>query len=178
VRRPPELRLDAGGEVVLRPPRDKDTPRIAALANNRNVWINLLDVFPHPYRAADAKAFLDVLAARRGPPTHLAITVGDELVGMAGFTQLSDVHHITANVGYWLGEPYWGRGIATAAVKTLSAYAFANFPLERLQAQVFAWNPASGRVLEKAGYVLEARIARSIRKDGRITDELLYARFR
>jgi len=173
-----DVRLDAGGGVVLRLPRGGDAARMAALAANRNVWINLLDLFPHPYALADARAYLDRLAAWHGPPTNLAITVADELVGMTGFTLLFDVHRASANVGYWVGEPYWGRGIATAAVKALTAYAFATFPLERLQAEVFAWNAASARVLEKAGYTLEGRARRSILKAGQITDGLFYARLR
>jgi RimJ/RimL family protein N-acetyltransferase len=173
-----DVRLEAGAGVVLRPPRVPDAARMAALAANRKVWINLLDVFPHPYSLADARAYLDRLAAWNGPPTNLAITVADELVGMTGFTLLPDVHRAGANVGYWVGEPYWGRGIATAAVKTLSAYAFATFPLERLQAEVFAWNAASARVLEKAGYTLEGRARRSILKAGQLTDGLLFARLR
>jgi RimJ/RimL family protein N-acetyltransferase len=173
-----DVRVDASGGVVLRSPRAADAARMASLAANRNVWINLLDLFPHPYALADARAYLDRLAAWHGPPTNLAITVGDELVGMIGLKPLDDVHRAGANIGYWVGEPYWGRGIATAAVKAMTAHAFASFPLERLQAEVFAWNAASARVLEKAGYTLEGRARRSILKAGQITDGLLYARLR
>jgi len=164
--------------VVLRAPRRDDVARMAALANNRKVWNNLLDVFPHPYVADDARAFCDLLADLPGPPTHFAVAVDDAFAGMAGFDILPDVHRTGANIGYWLGEPYWGRGIATAAVRALAAYAFATFPLERLQAEVFGWNPASARVLEKSGFTLEGRARRSILKAGQITDGLLYARLR
>jgi RimJ/RimL family protein N-acetyltransferase len=170
--------LDAGEGIVLRRPRPEDAPRIAELADNRKVWINLLDVFPHPYSSDDAHGFLELLAMLPGPPTHLAITVGGQLAGMGGFDVLPDVHRAAANIGYWLGEPFWGRGIATRSVRALSAYAFATFPIERLQAEVFAWNPASARVLEKAGYTFEARARRSVLKAGQITDGLLYARLR
>ena len=173
-----DVRIDAGGGIVLRPARTGEVTRISALAGNRKVWINLLDRFPHPYAPDDARAFLDDLSLQIGPPTHLAITLADELVGMAGFDRLSDVHRTGANIGYWLGEPYWGRGIATAALKALTLYAFEAYPLERLQAEVFGWNPASARVLEKAGYTLEGRARRSVIKAGRITDGLLYARLR
>jgi RimJ/RimL family protein N-acetyltransferase len=173
-----EVWLDAGGGVALRTPRPGDTARIAALADNRNVWINLLDVFPHPYGLEDARMFLDLVAALPAPLTHLAITVDDVFVGMGGFDVLPDVHRAAANIGYWIGEPYWGRGIATRAVRALSAYAFANFPIERLQAEVFAWNPASARVLEKSGYTQEGRARRSVLKAGQVIDGLLYARLR
>jgi len=89
---------------------------------------------------------------------------------------LSDVHRLTADIGYWIGEPHWGSGIASAAVVEMTRYAFAEFPLQRLQALVFEWNPASRRVLEKAGYTLEARLARCIIKDGRLGNAYLYAR--
>lgn len=170
--------IPAGAGIVLRAPRDTDVPRIAELANNRKIWLNLLDVFPHPYDREDARAFVDALAAVPGLPTHFAIAVGGEFVGMAGFDVLHDVHSASANIGYWLGEPYWGRGIATAAVRALSAYAFDNAAIERLQAEVFAWNAASARVLEKSGYELEARARSSVLKDGKISDGLLYARLR
>jgi [ribosomal protein S5]-alanine N-acetyltransferase len=170
--------LDAGGAVALRPPREEDVDRIVTLADDRAVADNLLDSFPHPYTLRDAYAFLDRLAMRAGPPTHFAITLEGAFVGMAGFEPLADVHRLGASVGYWLGRPYWGRGIATAAVRALSAHAFAAHAFERLQASVFAWNAASARVLEKAGYTLEARLRHSIVKDGRIADGLLYARLR
>ena len=170
--------LVAGPGIVLRAPRRDDVARMAALANNRKVWMNLLDVFPHPYGTDDARAFCDLLAELPGPPTHFAIAVDDVFVGMAGFDALPDVHRTAANIGYWLGEPYWGRGIATATVRALSVYAFATFSLERLQAEVFAWNPASARVLEKSGFTLEGRARRSVLKAGQITDGLLYARLR
>src|SRR5262245_60848724 len=129
--------LPAGAGVVLRPARRQDAHEMARLANNRRVWINLLDVFPHPYRLEDAREFLDVLAGLPGPCTHFAIVADGAFAGMAGFDVLTDVHRASANVGYWLGEPFWGHGIATAAVRALSAYAFASFQLERLQAEVF-----------------------------------------
>jgi len=91
---------------------------------------------------------------------------------------LDDVDCKTTEIGYWLGEPFWGRGIATAALKQTTEYAFQTFGLERIQAHVFAWNPASARVLEKCSYVLEGRLRHSIFKDGRLTDSLLYARIR
>jgi [ribosomal protein S5]-alanine N-acetyltransferase len=170
--------LLAGAGVTLRSLREDDLRPMAALADNRNVWRNLLDVFPSPYSLADARAFYARLAGDLGPSRAFAITLDDHFVGMSGFEPLSDVHRYGASIGYWLGEPYWGRGIATRALKTLTAYAFATFSIERLQAEVFAWNPASARVLEKAGYTLEGRTRRSIVKAGHITDGLLYARLR
>ena len=88
------------------------------------------------------------------------------------------MHRLGAEIGYWVGEPFWGKGIATAAAIRATEYGFATLGLVRIQAMVFEWNTASARVLEKAGYVLEGRMRRSIIKDGRIADSLLYARIR
>lgn len=99
-------------------------------------------------------------------------------IGGIGLEFFSDVHRITAETGYWLGESMWGRGFATIAVKAVTEYAFATFELHRLQAIVYQWNPASARVLEKAGYTLEGRLRNYIFKDNRIGDALMYARLR
>ena len=170
--------LAAGAGALLRPLREQDLGIMASLADNPKIWNNLLDVFPHPYALADAHAFFDRLEVTLGPLRTFAITCEQRFAGVIGFDPLPDVHRMGANIGYWLGEPYWGRGIATAALKTVTGYAFATFPLERLQAEVFAWNLASARVLEKAGYALEGRTRRSIVKASRITDGLLFARLR
>ena len=86
------------------------------------------------------------------------------------------IHRRSAEIGYWLGEPFWGRGIATAALRALTDYAFANHDIVRLDAGVFEWNPASMRVLEKVGYVLEGRLRKSVTKDGQTIDGFLYAK--
>jgi RimJ/RimL family protein N-acetyltransferase len=147
-------------------------------ANNRKIWLNLRDIFPHPYTQAEAEQWIVIRESSGGPATNFAIELQGEAVGGIGCRLLDDVHHKTAEIGYWLGEPFWGRGIATVALKQTTDYAFPTFSLERLQASVFEWNLASARVLEKAGYVLEGRLRRSIFKDGRLADSLLYARLR
>jgi ribosomal-protein-alanine N-acetyltransferase len=164
--------------VVLRPWRPGDKPALVRYANNPHIWMNLRDRFPHPYTEADADIWLARSAARQEKSNFFAIEVAGEAVGGIGFDVLRDVHRIAAEIGFWVGEPFWGKGIATAAVKQLTEYAFGNFPLERLQAMVFEWNPASARVLEKAGYRREGRLRRHVLKDGRIGDSLLYARTR
>lgn len=155
-----------------------DADLLARLADNREIWITLKDRFPHPYTRADADAWIAHCAAEAGPPTQFAIDLDGRAIGGIGIEPLSDVHRLTAEIGYWIGEPYWGQGIATAALTDMTRYVFAEFPLVRLQAMVFAWNPASRRVLEKAGYTLEARVARGIIKDGRVGDGFLYAHLR
>jgi [ribosomal protein S5]-alanine N-acetyltransferase len=151
-----------------------DVPSLVEHANNRKIWSNLRDRFPSPYRRADGEAF--VRAARKMvPETFFAIAVDGTAVGGIGFVMQQDVERISAEVGYWLGESYWGRGIVTEALVAVTRHAFEHHELTRLFALPFANNTASCRVLEKAGYVLEARLRRSAIKDGVILDQLQYA---
>jgi [ribosomal protein S5]-alanine N-acetyltransferase len=162
------------GPCTLRSWRSGDEDSLVRHANDRDIWINLRDRFPHPYTRDDARAWLR-LAAVSTPETNFAVVVAGEAVGGIGITLQDDVSRRSAEIGYWLGRAYWGRGIATAAVRALTDWAFAHFDLCRLYAGVFEWNPASARVLEKAGYVLEGRLRRSVTKDGRTIDQLLHA---
>lgn len=158
----------------LRPFRDGDQASITRHANNRRVWRNLRDAFPHPYTRADADAWVRRVVGEL-PPTHMGIEVAGEAVGSIGLTLQADVHRRSAEIGYWLGEPFWGRGLMSEAVPAFTAYALATFDVCRLYATVFAWNPASARILEKAGYSLEGRLRKSVIKDGCIIDQFLFA---
>ena len=166
------MQLDS---CVVRSFRMADAESLALHANNRKVWINLRDVFPHPYAVGDAKAFIEA-TLKKDPVTDFAIAVDDEAVGAIGFGLHGDVERVSAEIGYWLGEAFWGRGIATEALRAVTAHAMAEHGLTRIYAVPYEWNPASARVLEKAGYVLEGRMRRSAIKDGQIIDQLLYAR--
>ncbi len=164
--------------LILRPWRFSDADAMVHHANNRKIWLNLRDRFPHPYTHADAHAWLAMRAADTGSPHNFAIEFDAEAIGGIGLEFFTDVHRMTAEIGYWLGESMWGRGFATLAVKATTEYAFATFELHRLQAMVYQWNPASARVLEKAGYTLEGRLRKYIVKDNRIGDALIYAKLR
>lgn len=168
------MRLPFPGGVI-RPWRAADARPLVPLADNRKVWLNLTDRFPHPYSAADARRWIKA-EAMAAPPRNFALECEGALCGGIGLQMGEDIRVQTAEIGYWLGEPFWGRGLATAAVAAYTGYAFAAFGLRRVFARVLDWNPASARVLEKCGYVLEGRLRRSALKDGRIADELLYAR--
>jgi RimJ/RimL family protein N-acetyltransferase len=170
-----EIRCD---RVLLRPWRRGDEEALVRYANNRNVWRNLRDRFPNPYTMADAEAWIRRNEGMPEPTTSFAIVLGGEPVGAIGLERRQDVDRRTPELGYWLGEPFWGRGLATEAARAVADYAFAMFDVERLEAGVFEWNPASGRVLEKAGFHFEARLVKAVFKDGRLIDRLLYARFR
>lgn len=169
--RPMELHLNG---AVLRPWRKADLEALVEAANNRNVSRTLRDRFPFPYTRDAAEAFL----AKQSPiESEIAwcIEVEGRVAGGLGLHRGSDVSRLTAELGYWLAEPFWGRGIATAAVRAAVPYAFATLPLERIEAYAFANNPASIRVLEKAGFTCEGRLRRSVIKGGEILDSLVYS---
>lgn len=159
---------------VLRSWRNEDEASLVRHANNPKIWLNLRDRFPHPYTVADARRWIGSVRAER-PTTNFAIAVDGLAVGGVGFHIQDDVFHRSAEIGYWLGEELWGRGITTEAVRAVTEHAFAQHDLCRLYATVFEWNGASARVLEKAGYVFEGRLRRSATKAGRTIDQLLYA---
>ncbi len=159
---------------AVRSYRRSDAPVMAPYANHREVWQNLRDAFPHPYSVADAEAFI-ARALSDDPETMFAIAVEDRAVGGIGFSLHPDVERVSAEIGYWLGEPYWGRGIATEALAAVTAFAVRTHHLTRVYAVPYEWNLTSCRVLEKAGYVREARMRRSAIKDGRVIDQFLYA---
>jgi ribosomal-protein-alanine N-acetyltransferase len=153
----------------------EDAPTLAENANDRRIWRNLRDRFPHPYGLVDAEAFIAMTRAME-PRTFFAMVVDGRLAGSIGFTLHDDVERVSAEIGYYVAVPYWGKGIATAALIAVTNYAFKTHPdLRRIFAVPFAWSTASARVLEKAGYRLEGRMRQSAIKDGEVTDQLLYA---
>jgi [ribosomal protein S5]-alanine N-acetyltransferase len=154
--------------------QSSDLEPLVTHANNRSIWLNLRDRFPHPYTARDGRAFLKHMREQQ-PETAFAIAVNGEAAGSIAFQLGGDVERVSAEIGYWLGQPFWGRGIATEALVAITEYAVATHGLTRVFAVPFASNSRSCRVLEKAGYVLEGRLRRSAVKDGVITDQLQYA---
>ena len=161
----------------IRPWHPDDIPALVRHANNRNVSMRMRDAFPHPYTVADANAFLGIVA-RQNPVTFFAVATPDEAIGAIGLTRNADVHRLTAEMGYWLAEPYWGRGIMSETVRAFSDFAFVAFGLVRIYAEPYEGNAASCRVLEKAGFALEGLMRRNVIKDGRILDQYLYAKIR
>jgi ribosomal-protein-alanine N-acetyltransferase len=160
---------------TLRPWRLEDAAAIVPHANNREIWLHLRDYFPHPYTLADAEGWLGAMAPEN-PPTALAIEVEGGPVGGIGAIPGRDVHRLTAEIGYWLGEDFWNRGIMTQAVGAFTDYLFAEFGLRRVFAVPYSNSPASCRTLEKNGFLLEGRLRQSVIKDGVILDQLMYAR--
>jgi RimJ/RimL family protein N-acetyltransferase len=159
---------------TVRSYRPDDAESLALHANNRKIWLNLRDGFPHPYSMENASSFIQ-RALDGKPETNFAICVDGKAAGGIGFVLHSDVERISAEIGYWLGEPLWGRGIVSEALAAVTEYAINTHDLRRVFAVPFEPNRASARVLEKAGYQLEGRMRHSTIKDGKILDQLLYA---
>ena len=160
---------------VLRAWKPGDEPSLVRHANSRTIWRNLRDAFPHPYTLVDAKRWIEVANPTKTAIINFAIVVDSSAVGGIGLVLKEDVFRRSAEIGYWLGEEFWGRGIVTEAIRAVTDYAFETFDLCRVYAGVFEWNPASMRVLEKAGYEFECRMKKSVTKDGETIDELIYA---
>lgn len=139
--------------------------------------MHLRDRFPFPYEMEHARTFLGWITDQPSP-TVWAIEAAGEAVGGIGVELHTDVERVSAEIGYWLGEAYWGRGIATEALKAVTAEAFSRFEITRLYAVPFADHAASVRVLEKAGYVREGHLRHSAIKGGVIRDQLLFAAYR
>jgi [ribosomal protein S5]-alanine N-acetyltransferase len=165
-----------GETCVLRRWRTNDLASLIRHANNANVSRYLRDRFPCPYTRRDGRAFLASAAGSGSGDTRLAIDVDGEAVGGIGIIIGTDVERYSAEVGYWLGEAYWGRGIVTEALRLFSEDVFDRLNLLRLFAVASSANVGSARVLEKAGYQKEAVMRSAAVKFGEPSDQLLYAR--
>jgi ribosomal-protein-alanine N-acetyltransferase len=163
-----------GSLCTVRPWRMSDVDAVVRHANNINVARQLRDRFPHPYLRTNAHAFLKA-ATKADEPSNLAIDVDGEAAGAIGYVAGTDVERYSAEVGYWLGEPFWGRGIVTEALVLLTRHLFGTPNMLRLFALPFADNAASARVLEKAGYVREGILRASSVKYGQPRDQAIYA---
>jgi [ribosomal protein S5]-alanine N-acetyltransferase len=168
------MKLDCG-QCTVRNWTPGDRASLLENANNRNVWRNLGERFPHPYTRSDADRWVSCLEEMTDP-THWAIEVGGHAVGGIGVDRGELEHVKSGRFGYWLGQPYWGRGIMTSAVEATSDYVLHQFDIVRLEAPVFEWNAASMRVLEKCGFSREGVLRRSVFKDGQIIDAVMYAK--
>lgn len=153
-----------------------DAEALVRHANNPSVARQLRDRFPHPYTRAHASGFLRQASRGGGEPTNFAIEVGGEVVGGIGFVAGSDVERFSCEVGYWLSEEHWGRGIAAEALSLLTTHVFEQLNMLRAYALPFADNTQSIRVLEKAGYVREGTLRASSVKFGQPRDQALFAK--
>ena len=163
------------GICQLRRWRQSDKEPLIRYANNRKIWRNVRDLFPYPYTGKDADEWLAHASNEEAAPWTFAIDIKGEAAGTISLIARGDVERHTAELGYWLGEPFWGRGIVTAAARAIVRHGFEMTDFYRIFAVVFAWNPASMRVLEKAGLEREAVLRRAVVKDGMLLDQVMYA---
>ena len=163
----------------LRPYCMEDIPSMVQHANSWKVARNLRDVFPHPYTEKDARDFVALCLQNEGRGQLCrAIDVGGQAVGTISLTVGRDVYRKSGELGYWLGEDFWGQGIMTAAVQRICQEGFERFDLVRIYAEPYAYNTPSRRVLEKAGFTLEGVMRRGVYKDGQVQDYCMYALLR
>jgi [ribosomal protein S5]-alanine N-acetyltransferase len=165
-------------KIDLRALKESDRKQIASLINNKKIWDNLRDYIPYPYSISDADHFID-LTIKQSPAITFGILKDDtELCGVIGLVPQKDIYRIAAELGYWIGEKYWGKGIATEAVGIITQYGFDKLNLERIYAGVFDFNKPSKRVLEKNGFKQEGIFRRAVIKNDIIHDEYLFAKLR
>ncbi|OFX38534.1 MAG: hypothetical protein A2W95_03605 [Bacteroidetes bacterium GWA2_40_14] len=160
--------------LMLRKWQNGDEPYLAYAANNINIWKSVMDIFPHPYTFDDARNWVE-LNQNNENLLNFAIVFDGDPVGNVGITLGNDVHKKSAALGYWLAEPYWGKGIMTQSVKWMVDYAFRNFDLNRIWAGVFSNNPASMKVLLNSGFKQEAVLQKAVVKDGQELDEYIFS---
>ena len=164
---------------TLRYFKDGDQQSLVENGNNSKIFKNLKDTFPNPYTYADATWWIKFNEQTNKPATCFAIDIDGQVVGAIGIIIGSDIRRVTAEIGYWLGENYWGKGITVEALKQMTAYTFQHFSeIVRLWAAVFEYNKSSMRVLEKAGYEFEGIRKKGAIKNGMVIDEYVYVKFR
>ena len=165
------------GNIILRPLYDSDANALAQLANNKKIWDNVRDYLPFPYSIDDAISFI-TLTQKEDPAMTFAIEYDTQFCGVIGLVAQSDVYKKTAEIGYWVGEPYWNKGIATVAVKLLTDYGFNERGFIRIHTGVFAYNISSMKVLTKNGYSKDGVFKNSILKNGQIYDEHRFSKLK
>ena len=166
-------------ECIIREWRIEDADDLSKMLNNKNVLNNLRDGIPYPYTKKDAEEFITaMLAADKTKTFAFAITADDRVVGSIGIFRCDNIHFRTAEMGYYIGEPYWGNGIGTSAVMQICSYVFDKTDIIRIFAEPFAYNKASCRVLEKAGFQFEGVLRNNAVKDGKVIDMKMYSRIK
>ncbi len=161
-------------KITIRSLTPQDKVPLATLANNKNIWDNLRDYVPFPYSEDDAAFFIE-LTEKEAPKQTFGIVYGDRLCGVVSLIVQKDVYQKSAEIGYWIGEPFWGKGIATKAVARIIRHGFETLRLHRIYTGVFEYNTASMRVLEKNGFQKEGIFKNAIFKNNQVYDEHRYS---
>lgn len=170
--------MESGGIVncAIREWKIEDKERLAQMLNNKNVLKNLREGPPYPYTVNDAEEYISsMLSADKTKTFAFAVTLNDAVIGSAGAFRRDNIHFRTAEIGYYIGEPYWGNGFTTSAVKQVCKHIFDNTDIIRIFAEPFSYNTASCRVLEKAGFQFEGLLRSNAFKDGKAIDMKMYS---
>lgn len=163
-------------KIELREYTLEDASALAILANNKNIAKYLRDTFPYPYQESDAIAFINyVLSLKSHQGIELAIIIDRQFAGSIGITFEKDIYRYNAEIGYWLGEPFWNQGIMHEVLQMLIPYLFKEYSIHKLVAEVFSSNIASQKVLIKNGFILEATLVEHIYKEEQYQDIKLYS---
>jgi|SRR5678809_387253 RimJ/RimL family protein N-acetyltransferase len=164
-------------KIILRPLNDNDSTELARLANNKKIWDNLRDLIPFPYTIDDAIFFINMVKEEK-PLMTFAIEFDGHFCGVIGLVGQKDVYRKTAEIGYWIGEPFWNKGIATVAVKLITEYGFDQLDYLRIHTGVFEYNTGSIKVLEKNGYKMDGVFEKAIVKNSRIWNEYRFSKIK
>lgn len=162
-------------EIELRRWQKQDAQALAAIANNRNIWNSVRDFFPSPYTVMDALQWIGKTATEN-PPLNFAIVVQGQIVGGAGCILKEDVYRKNIEIGYFIGEPFWGKGIATEACRLICQYIQQQMDILRIEACTFQHNKASMRVLQKNGFHLESIRQKAVTKNNQLLDEYCWVK--
>lgn len=161
--------------IILRPWKISDASRLSEIADNKKVADNLRDGFPNPYSKNDAISWLNSIIPENNPPRFFAIIFEGIIAGSIGIVPKTDIYRKNVEIGYFLSEEFWGKGIATRAIKAATTYAFKEFDIVRAYAEPFADNNGSRRALEKAGFRLEAVLKNYVVKNEIVKDSCIYS---
>lgn len=162
--------------VQIRPWESEDAAELAAICNNKKIWLNVRDTFPHPYTVGNAVEWIAFTLTQQ-PVRNMAVVCNGNIAGSIGVMTKEDVYRKSIEIGYFLGEQYWGKGIATKAVSLLLDYINTNFDVMRIYAEVFVHNTASMKVLEKNGFHLEGIRKKAVIKNNVIMDDYVWVKF-
>lgn len=165
-------------DTIVRNIEEQDIDRLATYANNRKIWLNLRNYFPHPYSKEDAAGFYKMITDKQNPNKIFAVATSEGFIGIVGIHPLTDIYSKTAELGYWIGEPYWGQGHMSRAVNWMKDYTWKETDFLRIEAGVFEPNMGSMRVLEKCGFHKESVRKNRLIKDDKVYDEHMYVLLR
>ncbi len=161
-------------KISIRELRISDAENLVKYGDNKKIWDNMRDYFPNPYRFEDACKFIKTIGEMT-PITTFAICYDDELIGVIGYNLQTDIYSHSGEIGYWIGEPFWGQGIVSIAINEIIDHAFNITKLKRLYTSVFEHNIASARVLEKAGFFYEGKGINAVLKNDILYNDVRYA---